>query len=219
MSGMPPVFGRGPLVGISSTALSGVLVRGASSSGSPALATALGVEASATPSSTLALTAGPSSKSSPSVNSPSVPSSFRAFRSFSASSRSSKSGRTIRLTPGVRDALKRHRTRQAEERLKAGYAYQDGGLAFATKCGTPINPSNLRSRSFAPLLKKAGLPQITFHDLRHTTASLLFSKNVHPKFVQELLGHASVAFTLDTYSHMLPGMGGEAADAMGDALG
>jgi hypothetical protein len=84
---------------------------------------------------------------------------------------------------------------------------------------TLINPSNLRNHSFAPLLKKAGLPQITFHDLRHTTASLLFSKNVHPKFVQELLGHASVAFTLDTYSHMLPGMGGEAADAMGDALG
>jgi integrase len=85
--------------------------------------------------------------------------------------------------------------------------------------GTPINPSNLRTRSFGPLLKKANLPQITFHDLRHTTASLLFSKNVHPKFVQELLGHASVAFTLDTYSHMLPGMGGEAADAMDNALG
>ena len=62
-------------------------------------------------------------------------------------------------------------------------------------------------------------PQITFHDLRHTCASLLFSKNVHPKFVQELLGHASVAITLDTYSHMLPGMGGEAADAIGEALG
>jgi integrase len=130
-----------------------------------------------------------------------------------------KSGRTVRLTPGARDALKRHRTRQAEERLRAGSAYRDGALVFATKCGTLINPSNLRNRSFAPLLKKASLPKITFHDLRHTTASLLFSKHVHPKFAQELLGHASVAFTLDTYSHMLPGMGGEAADAMGDALG
>jgi integrase len=130
-----------------------------------------------------------------------------------------KSGRTIRLTPGAQDALKRHRTRQAEERLKTGSAYQDRALVFATRVGTPINPSNLRNRSFVPLLKKAGLPQITFHDLRHTTASLLFSKNVHPKFVQELLGHASVAFTLDTYFHMLPGMGGEAADAMGQALG
>ncbi|HZB81548.1 MAG TPA: tyrosine-type recombinase/integrase [Rubrobacteraceae bacterium] len=61
--------------------------------------------------------------------------------------------------------------------------------------------------------------RITFHDLRHTCASLLFQKNVHPKFVQELLGHASVAITLDTYSHMLPGMGSEAADAMSEALG
>jgi len=49
--------------------------------------------------------------------------------------------------------------------------------------------------------------------------ALLFSKNVHPMFVQELLGHTSIAITLDTYSHMLPGMGGEAADAMGEALG
>ena len=57
------------------------------------------------------------------------------------------------------------------------------------------------------------------HDLRHTWASLLFQRNVHPKFVQELLGHASLAITLDTYSHMLPGMDGEATDAMGEALG
>jgi len=83
-----------------------------------------------------------------------------------------------------------------------------------------VNPSNLRQRSFAPLLKRAGLvdQQITFHDLRHTCASLLFQKNVHPKFVQELLGHASVAITLDTYSHMLPGMGREAAVAIEKAL-
>jgi len=66
---------------------------------------------------------------------------------------------------------------------------------------------------------KASLPRITFHDLRHTCGSLLFQRNGRPKFVQELLGHASVAITLDTYSHMLPGMGGEAAEAMRDALG
>ena len=68
------------------------------------------------------------------------------------------------------------------------------------------------------LHERAGLPQIALHDLRHTCVSLLFRKNLHPKFVQELLGHASVAITLDTYSHMLPGMGGEAADAMGEEL-
>ena len=68
-------------------------------------------------------------------------------------------------------------------------------------------------------MKRAGLPHIRLHGLRHTCASLLFQKNVHPKLIQELLGHASVNKTLDTYSHMLPGMGGEAADAIGEALG
>ena len=125
----------------------------------------------------------------------------------------------MRLTQGAVEALKSHRARQAEEKLRAGSLYGDKGLVFAGEGGGLINPSNLRQRSFAPLLKRAGLPQITFHDLRHTCASLLFQRNVHPKFVQELLGHASVAITLDTYSHMLPGMGGEAADAMGEALG
>ena len=100
-----------------------------------------------------------------------------------------------------------------------GDIYKDQGLVFTTKAGSLINPSNLRQRSFTPLLERAGLPQITFHDLRHTCASLLFQKNVHPKFVQELLGHASVAITLDTYSHLLPGMGSEAADAMANVLG
>ncbi len=129
-----------------------------------------------------------------------------------------KSRRTVRLTPPIVEALKRHRARQTEEKLKAGALYEDQGLVFAGEKGNLINPSNLRQRSFAPLLKRAGLPRITFHDLRHTCASLLFQRNFHPKFVQELLGHASVAITLDTYSHMLPGMGGEAADAMGEAL-
>jgi integrase len=129
-----------------------------------------------------------------------------------------KSRRTVRLTPRAVEALRRHRARQAEEKLKAGSLYQDQGLVFAGMVGNLINPSNLRQRSFIPLLKRAGLPRITFNDLRHTCASLLFQRNVHPKFVQELLGHASVAITLDTYSHMLPGMGGEAADAIGETL-
>lgn len=130
-----------------------------------------------------------------------------------------KSRRTVRLTPRAVEALKHHRARQAEEKLKVGTPYEDSRLVFAGEGGGLINPSNLRQRSFAALLKKAGLPHITFHDLRHTCASLLFQRNVHPKLVQELLGHASVAITLDTYSHMLPGMGGESADAIGEALG
>lgn len=117
------------------------------------------------------------------------------------------------------EALKRHRATQAEEKLKDGGLYVDQGLVFAGQVGNLINPSNLRQRSCLPLVERAALPPIIFHDLRHTCASLLFQRNVHPKFVQELLGHASVAITLDTYSHMLPGMGGEAAGAMSVASG
>jgi|SRR5215208_1088976 len=129
-----------------------------------------------------------------------------------------KSRRTVRLTQRAVEALRSHRKGQLEEKLRIGGLYQDQGLVFVGEGGGFINPSNLRQRSFAPLLKRAELPQITFHDLRHTCASLLFQKNIHPKFVQELLGHASVAITLETYSHMLPGMGGEAADAIGEIL-
>jgi len=130
-----------------------------------------------------------------------------------------KSRRTLKLTQRAMEAFKNHRAKQAEEKLRSGSLYRDHGFVFANESGGFINPSNLRQRSFTRLLERAGLPPITFHDLRHTCASLLFQKNVHPKFVQELLGHASVAITLDTYSHMLPGMGGEAADAIGKALG
>ena len=129
------------------------------------------------------------------------------------------SRRTVRITRRAIEALRSHRTRQLEDHKLRGLEYEDSGLVFAGEGGNLINPSNLRQRSFVPLLKRAGLPQITFHDLRHTCASLLFQKNIHPKFVQELLGHASVSITLDTYSHMLPGMGGGAADAMHEALG
>ncbi len=72
---------------------------------------------------------------------------------------------------------------------------------------------------FKPLLEKAGLPHsVRFHDLRHTCATLLLGKGVHPKLVQELLGHSNVSITLDTYSHILPGMSNKAANAMDDVL-
>ncbi|MDP9478081.1 MAG: site-specific integrase, partial [Actinomycetota bacterium] len=97
-----------------------------------------------------------------------------------------KSRRTVRLTPRAVESLKRDRARQAGEKLKAGPLYGDQGLVFAGESGGLINPSNLRQRSFLPLLKRAELPGITFHDLRHTCASLLFQRNVHPKFVPSL---------------------------------
>ena len=77
-----------------------------------------------------------------------------------------------------------------------------------------MNARNLTARSFKPLLKRAGLPDIRLHDLRHTCATLMLCENVHFKLVQELLGHATISITLDTYSHLLPGMGDEATWAM-----
>ena len=76
----------------------------------------------------------------------------------------------------------------------------------------------ITTHRFKPLLKRAGLPQIRFHDLRHTCATILLSKNVNPKVVSEMLGHSSIAITLDTYSHVLPTMQESAADAMEEAL-
>lgn len=128
-------------------------------------------------------------------------------------------GRTIRLPLRTVEALKAHRARQAEEKLKAGSLYQDGGLVFATEVGTPLEPSNIDRRSFKPLLQKAGLPDMRFHDLRHTCATVLLTEGVNPKFVQELLGHADVGLTLGTYSHFLPSMGDQTAAAMESALG
>ena len=128
------------------------------------------------------------------------------------------SRRTIYLTGAAMEALKIHLEQQLEDIERLGDLYHDLGLVFTSGVGTLINPSNLRRRSFAPLLKRAGLPQIRFHDLRHTCATLLLSRNVHPKYVQELLGHATVAITLDTYSHVIPGMGNHTARAMEDVF-
>ena len=127
-------------------------------------------------------------------------------------------GRSIKLTGQAVDALKRHRATQNEERLKLGSMWEDWGLLFCAERGAPWSRQSLTRCSFKPLLKRAGLPDIRFHDLRHTCATLLLSRGHHPKLVQELLGHASVAITLDRYSHVLPGMSDQTAAAMESAL-
>ena len=92
------------------------------------------------------------------------------------------------------------------------------GLVFTNRVGTPVGRQELVTGAFKPLLRRASLPNIRFHDLRHTCATLLLSKEVHAKFVQELLGHATISITLDANSHVLPSMGGATAGAMDDAL-
>ena len=107
---------------------------------------------------------------------------------------------------------------QLEERVRLTGFWKDHDLVFTSGFGTPISRADLITRSFKPLLKKAGLPDIRFHDLRRTCATLLLGRGVHAKLVQELLGHSSVAVTLDPYSHVLPGMDHGLADTMDAAL-
>jgi integrase len=83
--------------------------------------------------------------------------------------------------------------------------------------GTPLDHRNLY-RDFKALLKEAGLPDIRFHDLRHTAATLMLQQGVHPKVVQERLDHADISLTLNTYSHVLPSMQEEAAEKMDELL-
>jgi integrase len=132
--------------------------------------------------------------------------------------KTAKSRRSVHLTALAIEALKRHRVRQNEVRLAAGSAWAGGDWVFCNSVGNPINGSNLLQRSFRPLLARAGLPAIRFHDLRHSSATLLLSLGVHPKIVSEILGHSQVSLTLDTYSHVLPSLQEEAFSRLNTLL-
>lgn len=133
--------------------------------------------------------------------------------------KTASSRRQVVLSTTAIDALRRHRSAQAEERLRLGEGWVDSDFVFTNQLGGPIDAGNLRSREFQPLLERAGLPKIRFHDLRHTAATLLLGEGVHPKIVSEMLGHAQVSITLDTYSHATPSMHHEAADVLDRVLG
>ena len=131
--------------------------------------------------------------------------------------KTSRSRRTVMLGHLAIAALRDHRKRQLEERLFAGATWRDQGLVFTNRTGGPLDPS-WQTATFKAALGKAGLPAVRFHDLRHTAATLLLSRGVHPKVVSEMLGHSGIALTLDTYSHLVPVMHAEAAAAMDDML-
>jgi integrase len=130
-----------------------------------------------------------------------------------------QSRRAVLLPELAATALVDHRVRQAAEREQQGAGWEDHGLVFTNSVGRPLDPHNLRQRSFFPLLDRAGLPRIRFHDLRHSCATLLLSEGVHPKIVSDLLGHSQIAITLDLYSHVTVTMQAVAAEAMGRLLG
>ena len=124
------------------------------------------------------------------------------------------SRRKVSLTKTAVQALRFHRTRQSKERLALGPEWDDRDLVFANAVGRPIEVGNLIRRSFVPLLERANLPRIRFHDLRHTAATLLLGQGVHAKIVADMLGHTRISTTLDLYSHVTPTMQREATEAL-----
>lgn len=128
-----------------------------------------------------------------------------------------KSRRTIPIPKEVVAELKAHKARQAQERLLLGQAYQDNDLVFCSAEGRPLDPRSF-TRKFERLLEKAGLPRVSFHDMRHSHATMLLLLDEHPKVVQERLGHSTIAMTLDTYSHVVPGLQEKAAAKLSSVL-
>ena len=123
------------------------------------------------------------------------------------------SRRQLALDPFTTAALKAHRVRQLEERLAWGPAWVDVGLVFTRENGQVLHPEHVTKR-FARLVRDAGLPRITLHGLRHSYATAALKAGVPVKIISERLGHATVAITLDIYSHVLPGLDREAADSV-----
>jgi len=130
--------------------------------------------------------------------------------------KSAKSKRTIALSSFAIVALREHREKQEVIRLTIGKPLLESDLVFSTPEGKPLRPNTI-SRAWATLATRAGVKVIRLHDARHTHASLMLKSGVHPKIVQERLGHASIQITLDTYSHVAPGLQ-EAAAAQFDKL-
>ena len=126
--------------------------------------------------------------------------------------KSASSRRQIVLPATALEALRRRRIQQKKEQVFATM-WEETGYVFTTTIGTVFEPRNY-NRSFTVAVKRIGMPMNRVHDLRHTCATLLLSRGVHPKIVQQLLGHSQISLTMDTYSHVLPTMQEHAARTM-----
>jgi integrase len=133
--------------------------------------------------------------------------------------KTARSRRQVVLSSTAVAALGRHRVLQAAERLQAGERWEDLDLVFPNRVGRIQEATTLLQEEFYPLLERAGLPRIRFHDLRHTAATLMLSRGVHPKVASDVLGHSTVGITLDLYSHVSDAMHRDAARRMDDLFG
>lgn len=137
-------------------------------------------------------------------------------REIKAGAKTIKSMRSVALSPDTIEVLKEHRKLIMMEQVAHGPAYQNNDLVVCTKFGGPVTQRAIQ-KVWTSFLKKTGAPKITFHDLRHTHASLLIKQGVHIKVISERLGHSSVSITMDTYGHLMPNMQEDAANGL-DAL-
>ncbi len=128
-----------------------------------------------------------------------------------------ESRRTLALPDAVITAFRAHRVRQLEERLALGEGWTDTGFVFTSRIGTPLDERNV-NRSFKRLLMNAGLPDMRFHDLRHSAASLLLAQGVPMRMITDLLGHTTIGTTADIYAHIAPAMRRETAAIMDKIL-
>ncbi|HUX48704.1 MAG TPA: site-specific integrase, partial [Dehalococcoidia bacterium] len=127
------------------------------------------------------------------------------------------SRRLVSMTSKLAEFLGEYRLERARLYHQLGKTITLDDLIFSNVEGKPLNPSSL-SREFARIAKKAQLHNVRFHDLRHTFASLMLLRGAKPKVISEALGHASVAFTMDIYSHIIEGMQSEAMALLDEVL-
>jgi integrase len=128
-----------------------------------------------------------------------------------------KSRRALPLPGFVVAALRERRICQLQDRLAAGADWEEWGLVFASLRGTPLDPKNVTHR-FQDVLKRAGVPRMRFHDLRHGCATLLLAQGENLKLIQEQLGHSTISTTADVYAHVLPEIQRSAADRLDGLL-
>ena len=129
-----------------------------------------------------------------------------------------RSRRTIVLPVIAAEALRRRSADQRADRRAFGPTWPESGLVFTSSTGHPLDPRNVQ-RSFRRIVRKAKLPRMRFHDLRHSCASLLLAQGIAPRVVMETLGHSRISVTMDTYAHVIPALQREAADAIDRSLG
>jgi len=131
--------------------------------------------------------------------------------------KSKRGRRLISLSPSLAILLRKHKAKQELDRMLLGKPLLPNDLVFSNPDGTPLRPNSI-TRHFKNLTDSIGLKGVRFHDLRHTHATLMLRQGIHPKIVSERLGHSSIAITLDTYSHILPGLQEAAARKFDEGL-